>query len=415
MKKYLYLFLGLLLSIPIVVNADTDVTINVNSTKSGGNISTTVEINSTTPIGYYEYSLDYNSNNLKLISGSEYNVDSPNNSNTKKITKSFKFKILKEGNTKVSVKSYLVTDTAKNNLNIKVNTNSSGNNNLSKNNDLSSLEVKNFKLSPSFDKNVTTYNVSINKNIDTIEIIARPVNSKSTIEGDGTFNLTKGENTFEVVVTSESGDSKTYKIIVNESDKNPIKVTIDGKEFTVVKDIDSLDIPKGYEKTKLTINGTDVTGLYNKKIGYTLVYLKDSKDNNKLYIYNKDDNTYSLYQTFTLDKVTFIPILNNKHFKDYNKYNITIDDIDIYCYKLNKDSNYAYIYGVNTNTGDEGWYCYNEKENTIQKYNDEIDSYYNDKINNSHLLIYILAGASLIFGIIVIILASKVNKTNRKK
>ena len=42
------------------------------------------------------------------------------------------------------------------------------------------------------------------------------------------------------------------------------------------------------------------------------------------------------------------------------------------------------------------------------------DKYYEEKIKNSEVLIYILAGTTLIFGITVITLAIKANQKKRK-
>ena len=65
---------------------------------------------------------------------------------------------------------------------------------------------------------------------------------------------------------------------------------------------------------------------------------------------------------------------------------------------------------MNLNTGEKGWYSYNNKEDTIQKYNTDITAYYDEKINSTKILIYILAGTTLVFGISTIVLAIKKSK-----
>ena len=65
---------------------------------------------------------------------------------------------------------------------------------------------------------------------------------------------------------------------------------------------------------------------------------------------------------------------------------------------------------MNLKTGEKGWYSYNKKEETIQKYNTDIEDYYKEKIQNTKVLIYILSGTTLIFGISTIVLAIKRNK-----
>ena len=144
---------------PSFVYASNSATINVTSSKEnvsvGDTVTATVTINSDTPIGYYSYTLDYNPNKLKLLSASSYIVNSPNDSNTKKIKKDFKLKVTNEGTSKISVKSYAITSFSdEKKINVKVNPVTISTEGListySDNNYLSSLKVDNYKLSPSF-------------------------------------------------------------------------------------------------------------------------------------------------------------------------------------------------------------------------------------------------------------------------
>ena len=176
MKKYLFIIMTLLL-FPIAVHAQNS-TINIETaTKNisvGNNITINVNIQSNKSIGYYEYTLDYDNSKLKLLSGNPYTMDKPNSNNTKKVTKTYKFKILKSGSTKISVKSYIVTSFEKDeNLSVKVNPLTIKTNKSSSNIDsnyLSSLEIEGYKLSPTFSKDNTDYVLKINKDIDSITV-----------------------------------------------------------------------------------------------------------------------------------------------------------------------------------------------------------------------------------------------------
>ena len=55
--------------------------------------------------------------------------------------------------------------------------------------------------------------------------------------------------------------TKTYSIIVNVIDPNPIKTTIDNKEYTVVKRESTLEAPTGYEKTQIETRIAKMKGL----------------------------------------------------------------------------------------------------------------------------------------------------------
>lgn len=420
MKKYLLLFVMFLL-IPFSVNADNDASITVTSSKTyvskGDTITVNINITSTTPIGYYEYTLDYNTSKFKLINGSAYNIDRAINDSSKKITKTFKFKVIEDGSSKISVKSYAITNYENDsNLSVKVIpvTITSGNtSNYSSNNYLSNLEVEGYELSPKFNKKTTSYNLTLDNGISKIKIIAEPENSKSTITGDGEFEITSKDNKFLVTVKSEKGDKRTYTINTTISNDKKITIKIDDLEYTLAKDISSLDIPSGFKTKKITIDDVEITAFYNENNDYTLVGLKDKDNKINLYIYDENNNTYTLYKEIKINNISFVHIKTNEVLENYIKCKITINDIEMDCYKLSEDSNTYLIYGTNSNTNDEGWYSYNSLDKSFQKYNFDIDNFYENKIKNTQVLIYILSGTTLLFGIIIITLSAK--KLNRKK
>ena len=423
MKKYLFL-ISLFLLMPSIVYANNSATIDITSSKEnvsvGDTITTTVTINSDTPIGYYSYTLDYNPNKLKLLSASSYIVDSPNNNNTKKIKKDFKLKVIDKGTSKISVKSYAITSFSdENKINVKINPVAISTEGListySNNNYLSTLKIDNYKLNPTFNKKTLNYKLNLNSDIEKINIVAKAESDKASVTGDGEISLLEGENKVEITVTSESGKEKIYTILITVKDENPIKVKINDKEYTLVKNISALEIPEGYKAVKIKIDSEEVGALYSDITKYTLVGLKDENGNIRLYIYDEENNTYAPYNEIVFNKISFLPLETNETLEGYQTYNETINKVDLECYKLSSNSDYCIIYGMNINTGEKGWYSYNKKEESIQKYNDELFNVNNEKIKNSKILIYILSATTLIFGITTITLAIKKTKTKDKK
>lgn len=422
MKKYLLFIIGLLL-IPFAVNAaNANISLEASDTSisNGDSVTVDVDVSSSSNLSYYEYTLNYDESKLKLVRGSDYIVDRANNNSTKKFTNSFKFRALATGTAKVTVQSYAVLDTKDNNLDVNVDpvtiriSNSSSSNNNSGSTYLSSLEIEGYSLSPKFSKTTTNYSVDIEDDISEVNVLAETEDVDATLKGNGKISVVSGTNQIKLTVTND-GEERTYTINVNLDDANPITVTIDGKTYTVVKNSSELKVPEGFEEKEITIEGQKVKALYNEKLDITLVGLRDEDGNVSLYIYNESDNSYTPYVELTFDSISFYPLSTEEELPNYSKYNITINDVDIECYKLSSDSKFAVIYGVNTETGEKGWYSYNEDENTLQKYNSEIDDYYQDKIQNTQVLIYILAGTTLLFGIIVIILAVKLNQKKSRK
>lgn len=422
MKKLMFLVGAFFLLIATNVYADSasiDIKSSNTSVKPGDYITVTTKVSSSVSIGYYEYTLDYNHNKLKLTSGSSYNVERSNNNSTKSFKKTFKFLVTDEGTSKITVKSYSVTGySSEKNLDVSVNDvsiKSSLNNDYSSystNNYLSSLKVDGEKISPSFDKKTLDYTLELDSDVDEINIVAKALDSKAKVAGDGTFNVTQGDNKFEIIVTSQKGEERVYNLLVTVDDKNPIKVSIDGKDYTVVKNIAGINIPDGYKTKTITIDGTKVTCFYNDITKYTLVGLKDSDSNIELYIYNEDDNSYTLYKQIDFDTIYFIPLETKEKLDDYNKYDVTINGYDISCYRLSSSDNTCLIYGMNAMNGDKGWYLYDG--NTIVKYSFDADNYYKEKIDSSNMLIYIAGGSTLLFGIIGIVLAIKLSKRKKR-
>lgn len=418
MRKYLF-FIGLLL-LPLTVNAadaNIDLTVSQDKVSVGKTVIVTADVNSNTPIGYYEYTLDYDHDKLELIKGRSYNIENADNSTTKSFKKQFTFKVKNVSANKVSVKSYAVSSTKNESMSVTINPayiNSSGNNTISDNdnNNLSKLEIENYKLEPTFNKNTTNYILKIEDDINEINIIAKAENSKAEVSGNGKRSLKNGDNRIEVTVTSVSGKDKTYTIKVRLVSQNNIQIKIDDKTYTVLKKISDFNSLKGYKVKTIKLKDATVEALYNSKTDITLVGLKDDNGKTALYIYNIDDDSYTSYNKISSDSISILPVNSSMKFKNFTTYNETIGNNEVTCYKASSDSNYCILYAMDLTSGEKDWYVYDIKEKTIQKYNNDIDTYYEDRIDNTKVLIYILSGTTLLFGIMTIVFA--INSGKRK-
>ncbi len=93
----------------------------------------------------------------------------------------------------------------------------------STNNNLKELKVSEGVLSPSFNKNTLTYNVSVSNDVKTLDIEAtKEVDSSTYVEGYGprTVEIQDGLNTFQIKVKSENGSTKTYTLNITKSEKS---------------------------------------------------------------------------------------------------------------------------------------------------------------------------------------------------
>ncbi len=77
---------------------------------------------------------------------------------------------------------------------------------------LSELSIKGYSLTPTFNKNVTEYDLVLNEIISSVEVSAKAADSSSSVSGTGTHKLQEGSNNIRIVVTAPSGNTTTYTI-----------------------------------------------------------------------------------------------------------------------------------------------------------------------------------------------------------
>ena len=82
---------------------------------------------------------------------------------------------------------------------------------------LKSLRLSVEGMSPTFNKNTTSYNLNVGTSVTSISVTASVNNSKARYYVTGNTNLKEGTNTIKVVVTAESGNTKTYTITVTKA------------------------------------------------------------------------------------------------------------------------------------------------------------------------------------------------------
>ncbi|MBR2712836.1 MAG: cadherin-like beta sandwich domain-containing protein [Bacilli bacterium] len=156
----------------------------------------------------------------------------------------------------------------------------------SNNNNLSSLEVSNCTLNPAFNSAISTYNCSVSYDVSSVSIKANLSDSKAKLEGTGTKSLNVGDNNFELKVTAENGDVRTYKInIIRKDEIKEIVTPSDGSSVSpseVIKNI-------GYKNTNNNLSGftlgEDVSKIIvniRKNNNVKSVKILDSKNNELL-------------------------------------------------------------------------------------------------------------------------------------
>ena len=195
----------------------------------GGTFNVTVTISGNEPIGSWQYTLQYDSSKVKLTSGSPSIAEAIKDGSTKKKTYNYTFKVIAKGKSTISLAAYDLANY--NEQHMQVSTRSATITGItqaeleasySKNNNLSSLGVTGYDLSPAFNKDTIEYSVSVPSDVEKITITGAVEDKAASVNGLGEFDVSEGENKFDITVTAENGSQKTYTLKVNVEDTNPI-------------------------------------------------------------------------------------------------------------------------------------------------------------------------------------------------
>ena len=390
-------------------------TVTVTVYEDGGNL------------GSFEYSISHDKDYLSLISGEEYQADVGDGStNTKTYT--LKYKAIENGTTSIKVTSSRILDftsekevsTSNGNLDITIGSTSNKSDNSSKNlssdNSLKSLTIEGFDINPEFNKDTLEYKVSLSSDTTKIKINAEKNDDKATISGVGEVDVKEGNNVISITVTAENGSTRTYKINAYVLEKEPITVKIKGKKYTIIKKLINIDVPDGFKEKTIKIKDNEIDSFYNEKLDFTIVGLKDDIGNILLYKYEEKTNSYSKYSPIVgsgLNIIVFDSERKNIPYK-YHKSKFEYNGDMITGYALSEKSDFRVVYGINVETGEKGFYLYDLRDNTIQRfYNDQVNIYI-ELIGKIKLAFIVLGSFILFLTIVIIVLLSRNVKFKKK-
>ena len=277
--------------------------------------------------------------------------------------------------------------------------------NLSSDNTLKNLTVSTGKLTPSFSKDKTEYQVEVENTVEKIKIIAK---------GTGEKKLSVGKNSFGIVVVAENGKTKTYTVVVNRKEEDPVYVKIGNEQYQIVRNYKDVKIPKNFKETKIMIQEKEVPAFYDEITKLTLVLLRDPNNNTAFYICDVDKETYTLFQEemFEVIRLMILDMPKNLIPEGYLEYKENINGDEYSVYKLTKRSDYSLVYALNLDTGRKDLYLYDKEENTVQRFTEEQKKLIQDKYDK---LIYLTIGLCGLLVVLVISLFILLTKKSKKK
>lgn len=419
MKYLILLFIAIL--IPIMGVEASSFSISASKTVKVGS-SVTIKVSGNDAVGYFTAK----SSNASVLSSSTNQI-------WVEPTGTITFKANKVGKATITISSADVTNGNYEEINLgsksitinvveKSTSSNKTTQSLSAVNNLKSLSIGDYVLNPVFDTGTTSYNVTVPKDTEKIEIKAESEHEKATVSGAGEKKVTEGMNVFEVIVTAENGAKKTYILNV-EVEEDPIIVNMNQQDYSIIKKEDTMpSVSSYYSITKLeykyNIDGEEkiyeVPAYYSEITKFTLLGLKDEKGNVNLYIYNKDSKKFKLYNELNFGNIVLymMDVPQKQILKDMIKSSIVINNNELNSFQFNKDSEYHLLYGINVNTGNKGWFMYDSKENTLQRYDIEDINRLIEK-NNKYITVVLLL--SVVCFLMIMFLLIFINKSTKEK
>ena len=236
---------------------------------------------------------------------------------------------------------------------------------------LKSLSVTGYELSPKFSASTTSYKIELPAETTSIEVKASVNDSKASVTGTGKIKVQAGENQIKVVVTSEYGTQQTYTIKAYVDEKPLIYTVYNDNKVGVVRNINGVKVPEGFKKTTVKLDKQEIPAWKNEKMGKTLVYLSDEKDNRSFYLFEDGKVT---------TKVTYKEVLGRKFFivdipeakqkiEGMTFGDITVDKIKLKGWTFNDKAfeNFVVLYVMGMD-GEMHYYQYEKTENILQLY-----------------------------------------------
>lgn len=312
-------------------------------------------------------------------------------------------------------------------------------------NDLSSLSLSTGNLNPNFSSDITSYSTTIDAS--SVSVSAKVKDSNSSISGDiGKVNLNYGNNTFRVIVTSESGATKTYTVNIvrpnnntnnnNQNNDNNQNTIVTKSNNTNLKNISLSSGSINFDKNVLEYNTNvscditdievvatteddkarvEISGNNNLVVGNNKIQIKVIAEDNssKIYVINLERKK----EDYVLSSNDYISSINIKDYDidfDKNNLNYTLKimgekQLEIEVLLEDSKSNYEIVGNNDLKDGSVIKIIVTSEDGNVRTYNVNISS--NDRyIKAIFILIIIIL---LIINIVRIFLKYRREKNER--
>lgn len=260
----------------------------------------------------------------------------------------------------------------------------------SNDNSLSSLQVSPGSLYPSFSSDKTSYSVSVENSCERLTVSAYANDDNASVSVSGTY-LSVGTNYIYVTVTAENGEQRTYTLRVTraagenetpqEESQTPeentddggqlVNVSVNGTDFIISDDFTMHPLPSGFSEADYEYNGQSVKAGVGYSGKVVIMYLDAviSSEQSGFYVYDSVSKTFARYNEIQQPQISYIilPVTSSMELPSgYRIEEAQINGVNVNVLKGSSDE-YCVFYGINSD-GISGWYSYDYKYNTIQRF-----------------------------------------------
>ncbi len=400
-KKFISILLAIAIMTSMIVMSALAESVSVlpstNSPILNSEFTVTVKF-SGTGLGSIDATINYDTNRLQCVSVpadtsnpsagevliSHYNA----NGFTEKAFQ-IKFKAIAEGSAKISISSSEVwtadnstkyTPSGSTTVNIINKANLSGNANLK-----SMILSDNIPLNPAFNKDVTTYNISVDNSVEKVLINAVAEDKDAKLSYGGSTKMKVGDNQRWVTVTAPNGTQKKYTINIkraapgetienpDEPTVNPYEVTIGEEKWILVSEYTDDIKLAGFSVSSTIVGGIELPALKSETTQEIVVFANSADGaKNGYFSYNALTGAFNVYRIYNTSANRYILLDIDGDIvlpKGYYKTNANIGgyDIDAIKYEDASLADFVIVYAEAQN-GSKEYYRVDTKDNSMQRF-----------------------------------------------
>ena len=177
---------------------------------------------------------------------------------------------------------------------------------------LSDLQISPGTLTPAFSPDVDSYTAVVGQDVETVTVSALVADESATVSVSGNEGLQMGDNEIVCTVVAADGQTtRTYRVVVTRTEAevdgeapvvSQVELRTPERNITVLSADDGPEIPEGFVRCSVTINGQAVYGwIWNDEANpgadaeYCIFYAMNENGETGFYRYDLTEKTLQRY------------------------------------------------------------------------------------------------------------------------